>query len=71
MWVERALLAAAEGSTHGVHPAAQTDAGVGYYFILGIVIVGVAWIMFMAIRMTLKPGENEEDHIKRTVLKDD
>ncbi|MBI3015251.1 MAG: hypothetical protein HYY65_09380 [Candidatus Tectomicrobia bacterium] len=67
----RTLLAAAGGLTHGVHPGAETSAGAEQFPILGIVILAVAWVIFLAVRMTLKPGEKEKNHIKRTILKDD
>ena len=69
--MESALLTAAGGLTHGIHPGAETSTGAGQFLILGIVIVAVAWVFFLAVRMTVKPGEKEENHIKRTVLKDD
>ena len=30
-----------------------------------------AWVLWVAVRLTLRPGEEEPDHVKRSILDDD
>ena len=41
------------------------------YVLVGIAVVVTAWVIVRAIRVTLRPGEEQKDHIKRVVLEDD
>lgn len=40
------------------------------YLIVAIAVVVVAWVVYLAFKMTISPGETEEDHIKRTILEE-
>ena len=39
--------------------------------IVGVSAVFVAWVFWRAIQLTLHPGEEEPDHIKRSILEDE
>ena len=57
--------ASLRGITHGTGPQNQWD--------LPIVVAAgiiVALTLALALRMLLKPGERDPEHIKRTILKD-
>lgn len=41
------------------------------YVLAGFSVAVVLWVFYLAVRMTLRPGEDEKTHIKRTVLDDD
>ena len=41
------------------------------YVLVGIAIVAAAWTIYLAVRYTLRPGENSPDHIKRRILEDE
>lgn len=41
------------------------------YFLVGVAVVVLVWVFYLAVRMTLRPGEEEKDHIKRLVLEDE
>lgn len=38
------------------------------YLIVAVAAVVVAWVFYLAIRMTVAPGETDRNHIKRTIL---
>lgn len=41
------------------------------YFLVGVAVVVLVWVFYLAVRMTLRPGEENKDHIKRLVLEDE
>jgi len=41
------------------------------YIIVGIAAVIMAWTLVKATQWTIRPGEHNADHIKRTILDDD
>ena len=41
------------------------------YVLVGIAIVAAAWTIYLAVRYTVRPGENSPDHIKRRILEDE
>ena len=41
------------------------------WVIVGVSSVGVAWVFWLAVRLTLRPGEDDPDHVKRSILEDD
>ena len=41
------------------------------YVLVGIAVLVTAWVIVRAIRVTLRPGEEQKDHIKRVVLEDE
>ena len=40
------------------------------YVLAGIAFVVGAYALVLAVRMTVRPGEDRPDHIKRTILED-
>ena len=40
------------------------------YLIVAIAVVAMVWTVFLAVRMTVRPGEGRPDHIKRAILED-
>lgn len=52
-----------------MHHAAAPP-GLLSYLIVAVAVAVVAWVFYLAIRMTVSPGETEPDHIKRTILED-
>ena len=54
------------GITHGAGPQSNWD-----FLIVSVVAAIVAATLFFSIKWLLWPGENRENHIKRTVLRFD
>lgn len=52
-----------KGIVHGSGPDSQWD-----YLIIAVVAVVVVLTFFFSVKWLIKPGERNEDHIKRTVL---
>lgn len=52
-----------KGIVHGSGPDSQWD-----YWIIGLVAIAVVLTLFFSVKWLIKPGEREENHIKRTVL---
>jgi hypothetical protein len=48
---------------HQVGPSSRLE-----YVIAGIAVVVAAYAMFLAVKYTIRPGEQEADHIKRRIL---
>jgi hypothetical protein len=55
---------------HEGHQMATGPHAAWEYVLAGFSFAIVLWVFYLAIRMTLRPGEEEEDHIKRTILDD-
>ncbi|MGH9862179.1 MAG: hypothetical protein ACRD35_02015 [Candidatus Acidiferrales bacterium] len=53
------------GGGSGTRPAAYE------YVLVGLAIVGMVWTLYLAVRYTVRPGEDRPDHIKRAILEDD
>ena len=51
------------GITHGGGPQSEWD-----YLIISVTIVIVLGTLFFSVKWLIKPGEKEDDHIKRIVL---
>jgi hypothetical protein len=41
------------------------------YGLVGFSLLVLIWVLYLALRMTFRPGERNPDHIKRTILEDD
>jgi hypothetical protein len=41
------------------------------WVIVGAASIVAAWVIWKAVALTLHPGEEEPDHIKRTILQDE
>lgn len=52
-----------KGISHGVGPSGNWD-----YVIVWAAVVIVAATLYYAVKWTIKPGEKELNHIKRTVI---
>lgn len=52
-----------KGVVHGAGPDSQWD-----YLIIGSVAIIVVLTLFFSVKWLVKPGEKQENHIKRTVL---
>ncbi len=50
---------------HGRPPASPFE-----YVLAGIATVVAAYALVLAVRMTSRPGEDQREHIKRTILDD-
>ena len=44
--------------------------GFASYVIVAVATVVVVWVLYLAIRMTVSPGETDRNHIKRTILEE-
>lgn len=55
---------------HEGHSMASGPHATWEYLLAGFSMAIVLWVFYLAIRMTLRPGEEEKDHIKRTILDD-
>lgn len=40
------------------------------YLIVAAAAVVMVWTVYLAVRMTARPGEDQPDHIKRAILED-
>ena len=52
---------------HDMHQMAGPHAWWEYALVAGAVLV-LVWVLYLAFRYTLRPGENEPGHIKRKIL---
>jgi hypothetical protein len=52
------------------HPALSTWGWVEWT-IFAVCCLVTAWVLWLAVRWTLHPGEEEPDHVKRSILDDD
>lgn len=64
-----AALAALLWQGHAGHAPARQPA-LYEYVLVGIATVAMVWTVYLAVRYTLHPGEEERDHIKRLILED-
>ncbi len=55
---------------HSAHGGAARPAPYEYVLV-GLAIVGMVWTLYLAVRYTVRPGEDRPDHIKRAILEDD
>ena len=55
------------------HAHSPFDAGLGWWewAIAGACAIAAVWVIWLSIRWTLHPGEEELDHVKRSILDDD
>jgi hypothetical protein len=51
---------------HGRLPDSAVEWGI---FAVAAVVTG--WVLWKAVRYTMRPGETEPDHVKRSILTDD
>ncbi len=63
-------LTAALSFQHEGHSMASGPHAAWEYILAAAAVAIVLWVFVLAIRMTLRPGEEEKDHIKRTILDD-
>lgn len=52
-----------KGVVHGAGPDSQWD-----YLIIGLIALIVILTLYFSVKWLVKPGENQANHIKRTVL---
>lgn len=62
---QRAQPAPLRGITHGTGPQSAWDMPIIW---AAVAMVGIT--LFLAARMLVRPGERNDDHIKRTILHD-
>lgn len=65
-WVTTALA----WQAHPGHSPAARPALYEYLLVGGAVVV-LVWVFYLAIRVSVWPGEEEPDHIKRLILEDE
>lgn len=53
---------------HTSHAATRPD--LYEYLLVGVAAVAAAWTIYLAVRYTVRPGEDNPDHIKRRILED-
>ena len=55
------------------HAHSPFDAGLGWWewAIAGACAIAAVWVIWLSIRWTLHPGEEELDHVKRSILCDE
>lgn len=41
------------------------------WVLVGLAVLLVVWVIYRAVVLTLRPGEDDPDHIKRKILEDD
>ena len=41
------------------------------YVLVAVAVIIVVWVFYLAFKYTLKPGEDQADHIKRRILEKD
>jgi len=63
------LLASLFWQGHSGHSAAAGPAFYEY-LLVAVAVVVLVWVLYLAVRMTVRPGEEQEDHIKRLILKE-
>ena len=67
-----ARFAVAVLQAHGSHGGGSGTRPAPYeYVLVGLAIVGMLWTLYLAVRYTLRPGEDRPDHIKRSILDDE
>jgi len=54
---------------HSGHSAAARPAFYEY-LLVAVAVVVLAWVLYLAVRMTVRPGEKEKNHIKRLILEE-
>lgn len=58
--------------THSSHTGGAGARPAPYeYVLVGLAIVAMVWTLYLAVRYTVRPGEDRPDHIKRAILEDD
>lgn len=55
---------------HAGHATAARPALYEYLLVAGAVVV-LVWVFYLAIRVSVWPGEEEPNHIKRMILEDE
>jgi hypothetical protein len=45
--------------------------GLVEWVLVGIAIAAAAWVIWRAVILTIRPGEEDPEHIKRQVLRED
>jgi hypothetical protein len=55
----------------GMHKMAGAPGATWEYALAAVSVAIVLWVFYLAIRMTIHPGEDDPDHIKRTILDDE
>lgn len=68
-WEATTTLGVALLQAHTGHAAAARPAFYEY-LLVAIAVVAMVWTLYLAVRMTVRPGEDKPDHIKRRILED-
>jgi hypothetical protein len=64
-WVALGLAGLSQqGRPTDTHPALYE------YILVGVSVVVLVWVFYLAVRVTVRPGEEQEDHIKRRILEE-
>lgn len=53
------------------HDHDVSSLGVFEWLLVGLAALLVVWVIWRAVILTIHPGEDEPDHIKRMILNDD
>ena len=56
---------------HAGHGAAANQPAFYEFVLVAIAVVVMVWAVYKAVRVTLRPGEEEPNHIKRLILEDE
>ncbi len=63
------LLALLLWQGHTGHSAAGRPAFYEY-LLVAVAVVVLVWVLYLAVRLTVRPGEEEKNHIKRLILEE-
>ena len=57
--------------TLAAHDHDVTAFGPLEWILVGVAFLGAVWVIWRAVALTMRPDENDPDHIKRSILDDD
>ena len=56
---------------HGGHGTVGGGPAFYEYLLVGVAVVVTAWALIVAVRVSVRPGEDNPKHIKRMILEDE
>ena len=59
------------GPVLAAHEHDVSNFGFVEWTLVGLAALFVVWVIWRAVVLTIRPGEDEPDHIKRMILQDD
>lgn len=74
IWMMVRELAAAVLQAHGGHGVSPDTANLPAFYeyvLVAIAVVVMVWAVYKAVRVSVHPGEEEPNHIKRLILEDE